>query len=222
MLILPLGLDVAEASPTTKGVTPTAKKPTGYIRVIALEAESAPPALGVKPNVTGTPALPTTRSLLEILNATLETASPIYPEGAPSDGICTSRLVVTKTELPAVGSSPIVSPMSVTLTATLPATLPDVNVITTLESPQGDDAAETPPLKETLAGVTPEAKNLKGYMRVIVLEAESAPPALGVKPNVTGTPTLLTTRSLLAIPKATFETAPTMYPDGVLRDINGS
>jgi hypothetical protein len=181
--------------------------------VIALEAESAPPALGVKPNVTGTPALPTTRSLLEILNATLETASPIYPEGAPSDGICTSRLVVTKTELPAVGSSPIVSPMSVTLTATLPATLPDVNVITTLESPQGDDAAVTPPLTETLARVTPEAKNLKGYIRVIVLEAESAPPALGVKPNVTGTPTLLTTRSLLAIPKATFETKSPMYPE---------
>jgi hypothetical protein len=89
--------------------------------------------------------------------------------------------------------------MSVTLTATLPATLPDCNEITTLDSPQGNATAETPPLTDTLEGVTPYTKKPVGYVSVIVLMNASAPPALVVKPNVTGTPTLFTTLSLLAI-----------------------
>ena len=44
-------------------------------------AESAPPAEGVKPKVTGTPALFTALSLLEILNSALVTAPTMFPDG---------------------------------------------------------------------------------------------------------------------------------------------
>jgi hypothetical protein len=77
MLISPLGLDVAENDDITEGVTPMAKKPAGYINVIEFVAERAPPALGVKPNVTGTSALFTTRSLFEMTNSTFVTAPPM-------------------------------------------------------------------------------------------------------------------------------------------------
>ncbi len=76
-LTLPLGLDVAENKASTVGMTPMAKKPAGYISVIEFETERAPPALGVKLNVTGTPALFTTRSLFAMLNSTFTTAPPI-------------------------------------------------------------------------------------------------------------------------------------------------
>ena len=55
-----------------------------------------------------------------------------------------------------------------------------------------------------------------------VLGDASAPPAVGVKLNVTGTPVFFTTRSELAMPNPTAVTRPPMYPEGVLLDDNGS
>ena len=57
---------------------------------------------------------------------------------------------------------------------------------------------------------------------MIVLGGASAPPAVGVKLNVTGTGNWFTTRSELAMTNPTEVTAPPMYPDGVLPDVKGS
>ncbi len=95
---------------------------------------------------------------------------------------------------PAVGVAPIVMPPNVTVTAVLAAALPVCNVITMLDAPLAAEfavATGAPPLNVTL-GVTPTAKKLSGYISVTVLLTASAPPAVGVKLNVTGTPIDLT------------------------------
>ena len=145
--------------------------------------------------------------------------SPIYPEYVlDCDNV--SRLEVTLMKPPAVDAAPIVKPFKVTTTAK--GIEPDSNVTLILESVLGPEMAVAVPLKETLVGVTPEAKNPDGYINVIVLEADSAPPALGVKPNVTGTPGLLTTRSLFAMLNATLVTAPPIQPEAVLSEETSS
>ena len=123
---------------------------------------------------------------------------------------------------PAVAVVPIVMPPNVTVTAVLAATLPDPSVSTMLDVPLAPQLAVAPPLKATLLGVTLGARKPDGYVSVTVLGDASAPPAVGVKLNVTGTPALFTTRSELAMPNPTAVTAPPMYPDGVLADVNGS
>ena len=122
---------------------------------------------------------------------------------------------------PAVGVAPIVMPNKVTVTAVLAAALPVCNVITMLDVPLAAEVAVAPPLNVTL-GVTPTAKKLSGYISVTVLDTASAPPAVGVKLNVTGTPDFRITRSEGAILNATDVTAPPMYPDAVLADTNRS
>ena len=122
---------------------------------------------------------------------------------------------------PAVGVAPIVMPPNVTVTAVLAAALPVCNVNTMLDALLAAEFAVAPPLNVTL-GVTPAAKKLSGYISVTVLDTASAPPAVGVKLNVTGTPARFATRSESAILNATDVTAPPMYPDAVLADTNGS
>jgi hypothetical protein len=92
---------------------------------------------------------------------------------------------------PAVGVAPIVMPPNVTVTAVLAATVPDCNVSTILDALLAAEFAVAPPLNVTL-GVTPTAKKSGGYISVTVLDTESAPPAVGVKLNATGTPIDLT------------------------------
>ena len=111
-------------------------------------------------------------------------------------------------------------PPNVTVTAALAATLPDPSVSTMLDAPLAPEL-KVAPLKVTV-GVTPEAKKLVGYVSVTVLVDASAPPAVGVKLNVTATSCLFTTRSELAILNPTAVTASPMYPDGVLPDVKGS
>ena len=122
---------------------------------------------------------------------------------------------------PAVGVAPIVMPPNVTVTAVLAAALPDCNVITMLDAPLAAEFAVAPPLNVTL-GVTPTAKKLSGYISVTVLDTASAPPAVGVKLNVTGTPCWFTTRSEGAILNATDVTTLPICPDAVLADTTGS
>jgi hypothetical protein len=144
-----------------------------------------------------------------------------YPEEQLAE-TKTSELVDIVTDPPNVAMDPIVKPIIVTLMYT-PATIsPDFTSTTMRESVLGPEMAVAVPLKETLVGVTPEAKNPDGYINVIVLEADSAPPALGVKPNVTGTPGLLTTRSLFAMLNATLVTAPPIQPEAVLSEETSS
>ena len=112
--------------------------------------------------------------------------------------------------------APIVMPPNVTVTATLAATLPDSSVSIMLDAPLAPEL-KVAPLKVTV-GITPEAKKLVGYVSVVVLSDASAPPAVGVKVNVTATPALFTTRSMLAMLNPTALTASPMYPDGVLAD----
>ena len=107
-------------------------------------------------------------------------------------------------------------PPNVTVTAALAATLPVSSVSTMLDAPLAPGLNVTP-LKVTV-GVTPKAKKLVGYVSVTVLEDASAPPAVGLKLNVTATPALFTTRSVLAILNPMEVTAPPMYPNGVLTD----
>ena len=108
---------------------------------------------------------------------------------------------------PAVASAPIVMPPNVTVTAALAATLPVSSVSTMLDAPLTPELAVAP-LKVTLLGVTLGARKPEGYLSVIVLDVASAPPAVGVKLNVTGTGALFTTRSELAMLNPTAVTAP--------------
>jgi hypothetical protein len=113
-------------------------------------------------------------------------------------------------------------PTIVTVTATLAATLPDPSVSTMLDAPLAPQLAVAPPLNATLLGVTLGARKPDGYVSVTVLGVWSAPPAVGVKLNVTGAPALFTTRSELAMLYPTEVTAFPMFPDGVLADGKGS
>ena len=113
---------------------------------------------------------------------------------------------------------PIFMPLNVTVTAALAATLPVSNVSTMLDAPLAPQLAVAPPLKVTLLGVTLGARKPDGYVSVTVLDVASAPPAVGVKLNVTGTGDWFTTRSELAMRNPTAVTRPPMYPDGVPTD----
>ncbi len=126
------------------------------------------------------------------------------------------------TEPPAVLEAPIVMPPSVTVTAALAATLSVSSVSTMLDGPLAPQLAVATPLKVTLLGVTLGARKPDGYVSVTVLVDASAPPAVGVKLNVTGTGDWFTTRSELAIVKLPIVTAAPMYPDGVLADVKRS
>jgi len=112
-------------------------------------------------------------------------------------------------------------PPNVTVTAALAATLPDASISTMLDAPLLAPGLKVTPLKVTV-GVTPKAKKLVGYVSVMVLDDASAPPAVGVKLNVTGTPAWFTTRLELAIENPTEVTAAPMYKDGVLTGVKGS
>jgi hypothetical protein len=190
MLDTPQAATLAVAPPLTAildGTTPNSKNPDGYIRVMVLGAESAPPAVGVKAKVNSAPVLFVNRSSIAMVNTTAETAPPIIPDGVLSDGK-RSRLVETVTSPPAVGAAPMVRPLRVIVTTALPATVPDCNVITMLDAPLAAALAFAAPLIATLDGTTPDAKKREGYISVMVLGAESAPPAVVLKPKVTSTP----------------------------------
>jgi hypothetical protein len=125
------------------------------------------------------------------------------------------------TSPPRVPSIPFLSPERMIVKAVLAAALPVCNVITMLDAPLAAEFAVATPLNVTL-GVTPTAKKLSGYVSVTVLDTASAPPAVGVKLNVTGTFDKLAKRSESEILNATDVTAPPMYPDAVLFDTNRS
>ena len=118
--------------------------------------------------------------------------------------------------------APIVMPLSTTIAGKLPTIDPDCSVSTMLDAPLAPQLAVAPPLKVTLLGVTLDAKKPDGYVSVMVSDAASAPPAVGVKLNVTGTPAWFTTRLELAILMETADAAPPKYPDAVLADCSGS
>ena len=103
--------------------------------------------------------------------------------------------MATFTGPPSVAVAPIVMPLNVTVTAVLAAAAPDCSVSTMLDAPLAVEFAVAPPLKATLVGATLEAKKPDGYVSVTVSDAASAPPAVGVKLNVTFTPGRFTTRS---------------------------
>ena len=81
---------------------------------------------------------------------------------------------------PDVGAEPMVNPSRVMVAVAPAATVPVDNVITTLEDPVALALAAAP-LSKTLGGVPPAIKKPEGYISVIVLLAESAPPAVGMK-----------------------------------------
>ena len=122
---------------------------------------------------------------------------------------------------PAVGVAPIVMPPNVTVTAVLAAALPPCNVSTMLDAPLAAEFAVAPPLNVTL-GVTPTAKKSGGYISVTVLDTASAPPAVGVKLNVTGTPRRFTTRLVFGKLNVTDATKLPIFSDAVLADTNRS
>ncbi len=116
----------------------------------------------------------------------------------------------------------MVRPIKVTVAAVLAATVSDCSVITTLETPIALALATAAPLSKTLEGVPPAAKKPEGYISVIVLLAESAPPAVGMKENVAITFILLTTRSLCAMRKDVKFDEPPITPDATEREAIGS
>ena len=108
--------------------------------------------------------------------------------------------------------APIITTPNVTVTAALAKRLPEPSVSKMLDNPLAPQLAVAP-LKATPLGVTLGARKPDGYVSVTVLGGASAPPAVGVKLNVTYTPALFTTRSGVAIVNPTAVTAPPIFPD---------
>jgi hypothetical protein len=192
-----------------------AKKPDGYVSVMVPPAAIAPPAEVVKMNVAAAAVLLATRSAGAIEKEAAVTCPPITPDAVPADAVG-STLVDTVTAPPAVGVAPIVMLPNVTVTAALAATVPVCNVSTMLDAPLAAEFAVAPTPNVTEDGVTPAAKKPDGYVSVTVLGTASAPPAVGVKLNVTGTPDRFTTRSAGAMVNKTEVTAPPITPDASL------
>ena len=119
---------------------------------------------------------------------------------------------------PAVGDADMLQPYKVTVTAALAAAAPVMMVSTKLDAALGAQDAVTPPLTATLDGVMPVRKKPEGYVRVTVPGDTSAPPAVGVKLNVTGTAAWLMTLSLTAMLKLASVTAPPIEPEGTPED----
>ncbi len=115
----------------------------------------------------------------------------------------------------------MVKPSRVMVAAALAATVPIDNVITTLEDPVALALAAAP-LSETLGDVPPAIKKPEGYISVMVLLAESAPPAVGMKENVAISFTPLTIRSLCAMKKDVKFDEPPITPDATEGEAIGS
>ena len=71
----------------TPGVPVLAKKPDGYVSVMVLPMESAPPAVVVNENVAAAGVFPATRSVAAIVNKVPPNSPPITPELTPADAV---------------------------------------------------------------------------------------------------------------------------------------
>jgi hypothetical protein len=207
MLDAPLAVEFAVAPPlnaTEDGVTPAAKKPDGYVSVTVLGTASAPPAVGLKLNVTGTPARFTTRSAGPMVNKTEVTAPQITLDATPADAVVSASVcTLMPVSLPAV-AAPIFRPFRVMVKAVVAAT-PTTAVVMTTALPEMTDVAVmllTDVLAAALAaGLGVEAKNPAGYFSVIFPLVERA--AWVVNTRVTGTLVLRAKRSPAAMVNVT-------------------
>jgi hypothetical protein len=116
----------------TAGVAAELKKSWGYVNVISLPIDSAPPAVVVKLNVTDTFVLPATRSEFPITNEPADTCPPITPDPTPKDGVTSALVAMTMPLLLPPLASPMVSPASVTVTSLLATSVP-LETVTTIE-----------------------------------------------------------------------------------------
>ena len=140
----------------------------------------------------------------------------MYPEEI-KDESSESTLVFTLMPLkfPAV-AAPIARPDSVidmavlSLIAAVPVVMTSWVPVMTEQLPVGGPL----PLKET-EGVIVVTKKSDGYISVILLPIESAPPAVVVKVNVAKADVLPATRSESAIAKEAFVTAPPITPEAI-------
>ncbi len=175
------------------------------------EYDSCPPAEVVNFSTAPVTTVPTSRAESVMKKLGDSTTFPMAPVAKPAEAVG-SALVETVTAPPAVGVAPIVMPPNVTVTGALAAAVPVCNVSTMLDAPLAAEDAVAPPLNAT-EGVTPAAKKPEGYVSVTALGTASAPPAVGVKLNVTGTVCRFTTRSPGTIEKEVAVTAPPITPD---------
>ncbi len=125
-----------------------------------LGTASAPPAVGVKLNVTGTP-LDATRSAAAMANETAETAPPITPDATDREATG-SALVCTVTAPPAVGVPLMVKPASVTVTAVLAASAVPPVVMTMEVTPGVCGVREAPAVDSVAVGAGVVAKKPDG------------------------------------------------------------
>ena len=93
----------------------------------AADAASAPPALVVNENVATLDALAATRSVDVMVNVGLVTLSPIWPDAMVVGLALASAVVCMEIEVAPANTTPMVSPVSVTVTAVLTA-MDDVTV----------------------------------------------------------------------------------------------
>jgi hypothetical protein len=114
----------SKISITTLGVAELLKKPGGYVNVMKLPMESAPPAVVVKLNVAATFVLSAIRSDSFITNEPTDTRPPIAPDAVPADGIKSELVDTTTPLLMPPFAPPIVRPESVTVTGVLATIVP--------------------------------------------------------------------------------------------------
>jgi hypothetical protein len=215
-----LALAAAPLSKTLEGVPPAATKPEGYISVIVLLAESAPPAVGMNENVAITFTLLTTRSFCAMRKDVKFDEPPINPDATEGETVG-SALVCTVTAPPAVGVPLMIKPVSVTVTAALAASCA-TDVVTTIRVRVGCAQLPLAPPLTDAPGVAVAAKKPDGYVRVMVPPAAIAPPAEVVKTNVAAAPVSPATRSADAIQKEVPVTVPPITPDAVPAEAVGS
>ena len=125
-------------------------------------AASAPPAVVVNENVAAAPVFAATRSPLAIANDVPVTCPPIAPDAVPTEAVG-SELVdtVMPDEILAI-ATPIVRPVSVTVTAVLAESVA-VPVVMTMDVVVGAVALPVAPPLTATAGVALVAKKPDGY-----------------------------------------------------------
>ena len=125
-------------------------------------AASAPPAVVVNENVAAAPVFAATRSPLAIANDVPVTCPPIAPDAVPTDAVRSALVdIVMPVDDPAV-STPMVRPVSVTVTAVLAASFA-VPVVMTMDVVVGAAALPVAPPLTATPGVALVAKKPDGY-----------------------------------------------------------
>jgi len=130
--------------------------------VILPPAASAPPAVVVNENVAAAPVFAATQSPLAIANDVPVTCPPIAPDAVPTDAVGSALVDIVMPDETSAIATPMVRPVSVTVTAVLAASAVPPVVMTMEVAPVCAGVRIAPPAESVTAGVELVAKKPDG------------------------------------------------------------